>query len=121
MSIPRPPLHRLVALQLGLSVFCGLVALLHSQVAAYSALLGGLACAIPNAYFIWRAFRYRGARFATRVADALFQAEAWKFMLTALFFAVIFQRVEPLNFIALFAAFVTVQVSHVMAARIANL
>lgn len=121
MTIPRPPLHRLILLQLGLSLLCGLVAGLHSYVAAYSALLGGLACAVPNAYFIWRAFRYRGARFAARVADSLYQAEAWKFLLTALCFAVIFQRVEPLNFIALFVAFMTVQISHLMAARIVNL
>lgn len=121
MTIPRPPLHRLMFLQLGLSIVCGLMAWLHSSVAAYSALLGGLACAVPNAYFIWRAFRYRGARFATRAADALYQAEAWKFLLTALCFAVIFVRIEPLNFIALFVAFMTVQVSHLMAARMINL
>ncbi|MBT13878.1 MAG: F0F1 ATP synthase assembly protein I, partial [Oceanospirillaceae bacterium] len=41
-----------------------LIALLHSPLAAKSALLGGLTCALPNAYFIWRAFRYSGARSA---------------------------------------------------------
>jgi hypothetical protein len=36
-------------------------------------------------------------------------------------FAVIFSRVDPLNPWALFGAFITVQFSHVMAAKIAKL
>lgn len=98
------------------------LAWLHSDVAAKSALLGGLTCALPNAYFIWRAFRYTGARAATQVVQSFYQGEAWKFVLTALCFGVIFQLVEPLNVLALFVSFMTVQLSHVIgSARIANL
>lgn len=120
-SIPRPPVHRIIFLQIGLTALCALLGWLHSDVAARSALLGGLACVLPNAYFVMRMFRYRGARYAHKIAEALYQAEAWKFMLTALMFAVIFSQGWQLNYLALFAGFVTVQLGHVLSARIANL
>jgi len=120
-SIPRPPVYRIVLLQLILTVLSASLAWLYSDVAAYSALLGGLTCALPNAYFVWRAFRYSGARSTVQVVQSFYQGESWKFVLTALSFAVIFQRVEPLNVLALFAGFITVQLGHVASAKIANL
>ena len=121
MTIPRPPLLKLFVFQVALAGFVGIFALLHSTVAAYSALLGGLTYALPNGYFAWKAFKFRGARHANQIVQSFYQAEAWKFVLTALCFGVIFQRVEPLNVLALFVGFITVQASHVLAARIAHL
>ncbi len=120
-GIPRPPVYRIVIFQLLLTMLAALIALLHSPLAAKSALLGGLTCAVPNAYFIWRAFRYRGARSAAQIVQSFYQGESWKFVLTALCFGVIFQRVEPLNVLALFAGFITVQLGHIASAKIANL
>lgn len=120
-SVPRPPVHRIVLLQLGLALLAAVLAALHSSTAAWSALLGGIACAVPNAYFIWRAFRFRGARYAGKVAEAFYQGEAWKFILTGLMFAVIFSQDWQLNYPALFAGFVTVQLGHLFSATIANL
>ena len=120
-GIARPPAYRIVIFQLMLTVMVSLLALLHSPLAAKSALLGGLTCALPNAYFIWKAFKYRGARSAAQIVQSFYQGEAWKFVLTALCFGVIFQRVEPLNVLALFAGFITVQLGHVASAKIANL
>ena len=120
-SVPRPPVYRIVLFQLILAAAAALLARIHSDVAAWSALLGGLTCALPNAYFIWRAFRFSGARMSVQVVQAIYRAEAWKFVLTALCFIVIFQRVETLNVLALFAGFITVQLGHVASAKIANL
>lgn len=120
-GIPRPPAYRIVIFQLCLTFAVALLALLHSPLAAKSALLGGLTCAVPNAYFIWKAFKYSGARSAVQVVQSFYQGEAWKFVLTALCFVVIFQRVEPLNVLALFAGFITVQLGHLASAKIANL
>lgn len=117
---PRQSVYKVMFVQFGLTLISALVAWLYSDVAAKSALLGGLTCAIPSAYFIWRAFRYTGARSADKVVQSLYQGEAWKFMLTALSFAVIFVRVEPLNVPALFIAFMTVQLGHLASARITN-
>ena len=120
-TIPRPPVYRIVFFQLILTAAAALLAWIHSDVAAKSALLGGLTCTLPNAYFIWRAFRYSGARWSVQVVQTMYRAEAWKFVLTALCFIVIFQRVETLNVLALFAGFITVQLGHLASAKIANL
>ncbi|WP_430460783.1 ATP synthase subunit I [Thalassolituus sp. LLYu03] len=120
-GIPRPPAYRIVIFQVLLTFAVALLALLHSPLAAKSAFLGGLTCAVPNAYFIWKAFKYSGARSAAQIVQSFYQGEAWKFVLTSLCFVVIFQRVEPLNVLALFAGFITVQLGHVASAKIANL
>lgn len=120
-SIARPPVYRIAIMQFGLSFIIALLALIYNLEASYSALLGGLTCAIPNGYFIWRAFKYSGARSVDQVVQSFYQGESWKFILTAISFAVIFSRVEPLNPWALFGAFIIVQFSHVMAAKIAKL
>ncbi|WP_245582591.1 ATP synthase subunit I [Oceanobacter kriegii] len=118
--MPRPPAYRIVILQLTLALISACVAWIHSDVAARSALMGGLTCAVPNAYFIWRAFRYSGARSAPKIVQSLYQGETWKFVLTALFFSVIFIRVEDLNALALFAGFMTVQLGHLASAKVSN-
>ncbi|MBM95448.1 MAG: F0F1 ATP synthase subunit I [Oceanospirillaceae bacterium] len=120
-TVPRPPVYRIVLLQVGIALVAGLISLLHSDVAAKSAVLGGLSCAIPNAYFIWKAFRYSGARSTERVVQSFYQGETWKFLLTSLCFIAIFRHVESLNVLALFAGFIAVQLSHVASAKVANL
>lgn len=120
-TLPRPPIYRIVFVQLSLCCLVGLIALLHSVVAAKSAVLGGLAAALPNAYFIVSAFRYRGAVDAQKMARAMVQGMAWKFMLTALMFAVFFSQGWNLDFLALFAGFVTVQLGQMFSGKIANL
>lgn len=119
-SIPRPPIHRIVIIQFALVLLVSGVALSVDVVAAKSALLGGLACAIPNAYFIWRAFRYTGARSAQRMVQSIYQGQAWKFILTAAMFAVILVRVDELNALALFGGFITVQMGHIASMRLTD-
>lgn len=120
-SIPRPPVHRIVLMQLGITLLIAGICSVFDLVAGYSALLGGLAQALPNAYFIWRAFKFSGARSAALVVQNFYQGESWKFVLTALFFAVIFIRVEPLNLYALFLTFIAVQISHVFSVMLVKL
>jgi ATP synthase protein I len=120
-SIARPPVYRLAIMQFTLSIIIALFALIHSFEAGYSALLGGLTCAIPNGYLIWRSFRYRGASSVGQVLQSFYQGESGKYILTVVCFAVTFSQVRPLVPWALFGAFIIVQFSHVMAARIAKL
>ncbi|MEN9465838.1 MAG: hypothetical protein RL217_2019 [Pseudomonadota bacterium] len=119
-TIPRPPVHRIILLQLSLALIAAIIAGLHSGVAALSALLGGLACALPNAYFIWRAFRFQGASQARKVVVALYQGEAWKFFLTALIFVTVFRLGIELNYFALFASFITVQLGQIFSSRVTH-
>lgn len=121
-SIPRPPVNRIAFTQFGLTfLIATLLGLMVDSTAAWSALSGGLICAIPNGYFIWRAFRYSGAQSTSRIVPAFYQGEAWKFMLTALGFAAVFTSLDPLNVWALFGSFVAVQFSHVVATHFLKL
>jgi ATP synthase protein I len=120
-SIARPPVYRIAIMQFFLSIIIALIALIYSFEAGYSALLGGLTCAIPNGYLIWRSFRYSGARSVGQVVQSFYQGESGKYILTVVCFAVIFSQVRPLVPWALFGAFIIVHFSHVMAARIAKL
>lgn len=120
-SIPRPPAYRVIVVQGILTILVALAAWLHSDVAAKSALLGGLICLLPNAYFTWRAFRFHGARSMTQIVNSFYQGAFWKFLLTALCFTLVFQQVESLNVLALFVAFMTVQLGHLASANLKNL
>ncbi len=76
-------------------------------VAVYSALLGGLACILPNAYALWRVFgKNRGAHPADpRNFGIMLRAEMIKFALTAGIFALIFWLIHPINPIVTFVVF----------------
>ena len=121
MSIKRPPVFRITLIQLGLSGLIALLFMLKSQEAAISALAGGMICAVPNAYFIHKAFKYSGARQIDNVLRSLYQGGTWKIVLTAIGFAAAFKLINPVDFIALFSTFITVQATNVFASRIANL
>lgn len=120
-TIQRPPVHRLIMLQLALVVALFAVGCLFDATTAKSALAGGLICALPNAYFAWRVFKYTGARQSQHVLQSFYRGEAWAFLLTMIGFGVAFTRLEPINEYALFASFAAVKASHVLAAKLARL
>jgi len=79
----------------------------YGSVAGYSALLGSLACVVPNAFLGLRLMAPR------RDAEALLRA-AWigelvKLALTVLIFTLVFTQVRPLSPAALFAGFIVTQ------------
>ncbi|MGI9277083.1 MAG: F0F1 ATP synthase subunit I [Endozoicomonas sp.] len=110
--LQRPPVHRVVVAQLLTTLILSFVLLPLGKDVALSALLGGLACSVPNAYLLWKAFHYSGARAARQIAKSFYQGEAGKFVLTATAFVLIFTLVKPIEPLALFGAFVLVQVVH---------
>lgn len=93
-----------------------LVFALVDWTAAYSALAGGTICALANAYFTRKAFMYIGARAAARMLKAIYTGEAIKLLLIAAGFAMAFVYVEPLNIFYLFAGFLAVHITGVIAA-----
>lgn len=78
-------------------------------VAAYSALLGTLTCFVPNLYFVYRAFQYRGARAAKMILRSFYAGETIKIVMTAVFFGLAFALVKPINVLAVFGGFIAVQ------------
>ena len=107
--LQQPPVHRVIVAQLALSVALALAMLPLGTVFALSSLLGGLCCSLPNAYFVWRAFRYRGARSAKLIVSSFYRGEAGKLVLTSVGFILVFTLVKPLEPLALFGTFIAVQ------------
>lgn len=105
----RPAMYRVVVAQL-LTTFCLSLLLLPSGVVyAISAAVGGLACAIPNGYLVWKLFQYRGAHAAQKIVKSFYQGEAGKFALTMLAFVLIFTLIDTIEPVVLFGAFIAVQ------------
>lgn len=105
--LKRPRFMRLLLVQLGTVVFVmAICAIVAGAAAAFSALLGGLVCWLPNVYFAWRAFRYQGAQFAQDIVKSFYRAEAGKFALTAALFTLVFVVVPPSNPAFFFGAYV---------------
>ena len=95
--------------------------LLKSPDAFVSAMVGGLISAIPNAYFVYKAFRYAGAQDLKNVLRNFYQGGMWKMVLTAIGFAAAFKLIHPLDLFALFSTFVVVQSASFFASKIANI
>jgi ATP synthase protein I len=84
-----------------------LVFLFVGTVEAYSAILGGLICVIPNAYLAGRLLLKSGAGDSRVFLRAAFTGEAIKLLLTGALFALVFKYVKPLNVLVLFVGFIT--------------
>lgn len=92
--------------QLLVSLGLALVLLVSGVVEAYSALLGGLICVIPNAYLAGCLLMKSGSGDSRVFLRAAFTGEAMKLLLTAGLFALVFSYVNPLNVLALFSGFI---------------
>jgi len=106
-TIKAPPIYKIIVSQfiaVGLIATVGYATL--GWTSAYSLLLGGLICAVPNAYFTSKAFRYRGARAAQKIVRAFYVGEAVKILLMCAGFALTFKFVKPLSPTAVFSGFV---------------
>ena len=79
------------------------------RVAGYSALLGSLTCAVPNAFLALRLMAPRRDPGAQALLRAAWVGEAGKLALTVLFFTLVFTQVRPLSGAALFAGFIVTQ------------
>ena len=107
---PMNPLLAILMAQLALSlvlsaVFWGI----GGNVAGYSALLGGLACVIPNAFLALRLVLPRRDPGAGALIRAAYAGELGKLALTVLIFGIVFALVKPLAPAAVFAGFIAAQ------------
>ena len=87
------------------AVSVGLVGLLWGPDVALAAFLGGMIVVLPNSYFAFRAFRYRGARAARLIVRSFYAGAAGKMLLTAGMFTLVFVNLKPLNAPAVFIGF----------------
>lgn len=73
--------------------------------AGFSALLGGLIALLPNAFFVYKAFRYFGARSARDIVQSIWSGAMGKWILTAVLFALVFVGIAQVNVAALFGSY----------------
>ncbi|MBI2786630.1 MAG: ATP synthase subunit I [Legionella longbeachae] len=92
-------------------VFATLCALIYGTNAAISALLGGMVCIVPNAYFAYKLFKYQGARSAKKIVNSFYKGEALKIIISILLFTAVFIsfRITPLAF---FVSYIMILMTH---------
>ena len=101
---------KILLAQLGLSVVvAALFWGIDGYVSAYSALLGGLTCVIPNAFLALRLAVPRRDPGAGALVNAAYIGELGKLGLTVLMFSLVFTLVRPLAAGALFVGFIAAQ------------
>lgn len=111
-SIKAPPIYKVTAYQLVLTVvLSGMLLILSGLISAYSLLIGGLISALPGALFASRVFKYRGARAAQKIVRELYTGQALKLVFMGAGFALSFYYVTPLNVVALFSGFILVHIA----------
>ena len=103
--ISKPPVYKVIVIQCFVAVAVIGVLLIVDSALTPSVIAGFLIAIIPYSYFALRVFRYRGAKAAVRVAQSFYRAEAGKFGLSALGFALAFIVIIPVHALALFAAY----------------
>ena len=106
------PIVRVLMLQLCLGaatavIFWGMA----GYVSGYSALLGGLACVLPNAFLALRLVVPRRDPGAGGLVRAAYIGELGKLVLTVLMFGAIFTLIKPLAPLALFVGFIAAQLA----------
>ena len=87
------------------AVFWGL----KGHIAGYSALLGALACVIPNAFLALRLVVPRRDPGARALIRAAYIGELGKLALTVLIFSIVFVLVRPLAAVPFFTGFIAAQ------------
>ena len=87
------------------AVFWGL----NGHVAGYSALLGSLACVVPNAFLALRLVVPRRDPGARALIRAAYIGELGKLALTVLIFSIVFVLVRPLAAVPFFTGFIAAQ------------
>ncbi len=105
----KPPVYRVVLAQAVMTVIIAVIMLPIGQVAAYSALLGGMICFIPNIWMVRQTFRYSGARAAKDIINSFYKGEVGKFLLTVAAFILVFTQVKQLEPFTLFGTFMLMQ------------
>ncbi|MCB1756731.1 MAG: F0F1 ATP synthase subunit I [Gammaproteobacteria bacterium] len=109
VSNTRLLVRRLLIAQMLVVIGLPLLFLFNGILAGYSALIGTLTCFVPNVYFVYRTFKFSGARSAKLILRSFYAGESLKLLLTAVFFGLAFAFVKPIDVLAVFTGFIGVQ------------
>lgn len=110
-NIVQQEAYQLVLLQLFCVLILAISALLfHGPTSGFSVLMGGLAYGLPNLIFVWRVFRYSGARQMGLFVMAFFAGEMGKLILSAILFLFIVNYL-PVSLLSVLVGFIGAIVS----------
>ena len=85
---------------------------IHSQlVVAKSMAIGGLLSVVTQSIFALFVFRHTGYRARLHIVSQLYRGQMFKWLLTALGFAIIFITIQPLSALSLFLGFIVMQIT----------
>ena len=101
---------RILLVQSVTTLGVAVIALLFGWLAGLSALLGGMIATVANALFAFWVFGRYQAQDPGNLAFRFYGAELFKLLFIALAFAMVFIWLKPVNLVALFGAFLLVQV-----------
>jgi ATP synthase protein I len=108
-SIVKPDILRWQFIELAALILIAALGVVVDAEVVRSIAGGGLIALIPQMYFTYQAFRYRGARGMRLITHAFYRGEAGKFFLTGGLFALVFVLVKPAQPLALLLSFVVWQ------------
>ncbi len=100
----------ILAAQLGVSLLLAAIGgLFAGRIAAYSGLIGGMICLLPNTFLALRIIAAGMQREPRALVRGIYAGEAGKMMISAMLFIVAFTLVKPLAAGWLFAGFIATQ------------
>ncbi|MGD8339445.1 MAG: ATP synthase subunit I [Gammaproteobacteria bacterium] len=112
-TVPTPGKQPILSILLAQALVGGLVAsglaLWLGSTAGFSALMGGVAAVLPNAFLAALLLTPRAGSSARALLGAAWVGEIGKLMLTVLLFAVVFIAVRPISAPAVFAGYIAAQ------------
>ena len=82
---------KLLLSQLGVTTALALLLLYQGATAFFSVVLGGLVCSLPNTLMAVMLFKHHGASSSKKILQGFYRGEAFKLMLSALMFVLIFR------------------------------
>jgi len=107
----QPIIAILLAQALASGVVAGVLAVWQGQLVAVSALLGGAAALIPNAFLAARLMTPKAGASAEALLRAAWFGEIGKLVLTALLLAAVFAAVRPISGPAVIGGFIAAQLA----------
>ncbi len=96
-----------------IAVIAFVLLLVIGRVAAYSAVLGGIACLLPNLLFARFAFRYSASNSVGLVMRWFYLGETIKIIVTVLVFALSLIWVKELHFAAMFITYIVALIMNI--------
>lgn len=98
--------YGLVVWQLvGVFILAAIAFLLSGMMSGISVIAGGMAYGLPNLIFVWRVFRFAGAKQMSQFVTAFFMGEAIKLALSAILFLVIVKYL-PVSLLSTLVGFI---------------